>query len=147
MKMPIKLKMKCWSFFTRQLKLKFICAIILFLIIHLLIKLSKTETLEKREERIINERVETLRKEMSLINSQSFPVSNYLSNKNEQYESRIRRQEAKIVPGLGDGALPVTLEGEEKVLADKLMKKVAFNIVLSDKIPYNRSLPDARNTK
>ena len=64
-----------------------------------------------------------------------------------KFELQIREDEAKQVPGLGDGGVPVHLEGEEQILAEKLMKKEAFNIILSNKIPYNRKLPYARNLK
>ena len=41
--------------------------------------------------------------------------------------------EQKIVPGLGEGGIPVTLTGDEATMATELMKKEAFNIIASDK--------------
>ena len=49
-------------------------------------------------------------------------------------------------PGLGAGGEPAHLSGEEEeTLAQQLMKKEAFNIVLSNKISPNRTVPDARS--
>ncbi|KAJ9592475.1 hypothetical protein L9F63_015891, partial [Diploptera punctata] len=72
------------------------------------------------------------------------PGTNVSSSK---FELELREDEARKVPGLGDDGIPVHLDGEEQKLAEDLMKKEAFNILLSDKIPYNRRLPDARNPK
>ena len=49
--------------------------------------------------------------------------------------------------GLGEKGRAVTLEGEEKKLADSLFKKEAFNIIASDKIALDRSIPDVRDTR
>jgi hypothetical protein len=48
---------------------------------------------------------------------------------------------------LGDNGVAVILQGEEAKQAEELMKVEAFNMVLSDKIPYSRKLPDARTPK
>jgi hypothetical protein len=39
------------------------------------------------------------------------------------------------------------LEGEEKILGEKLYKKEAFNIIASDKISLQRSVPDVRDAR
>ncbi|CAL4066688.1 unnamed protein product, partial [Meganyctiphanes norvegica] len=54
--------------------------------------------------------------------------------------------EKKIVPGLGEMGKPVRMTGEEGVLADEIMKKEAFNLLASDKIALNRSIPDSRDS-
>ena len=46
--------------------------------------------------------------------------------------------EAKVVPGLGEGGDPVRLSGAEEALAKKVMEKEAFNLVASDKISLHR---------
>lgn len=51
----------------------------------------------------------------------------------------------KVVQGLGEGGKPVRLTGEEGRLAEEVMKKEAFNLMASDKISLNRSIPDSRD--
>ncbi|XP_069675879.1 polypeptide N-acetylgalactosaminyltransferase 1-like isoform X2 [Periplaneta americana] len=63
------------------------------------------------------------------------------------YEAEVKEDEAKKITGLGDGGVAVHLQGEEAKIAEERMKKEAFNIILSDKIPYTRTLPDARNPR
>ncbi|XP_043224989.1 polypeptide N-acetylgalactosaminyltransferase 1-like [Amphibalanus amphitrite] len=63
----------------------------------------------------------------------------------EQYDSEIDSDLRKIVPGLGAGGEPAHLSGDEDALAQQLMKKEAFNILLSNKISPNRTVPDARS--
>ncbi|CAG2241440.1 GALNT [Mytilus edulis] len=47
--------------------------------------------------------------------------------------------------GPGEKGKAVILEGEEKALGEKLYKKEAFNIIASDKISLQRSVPDVRD--
>ncbi|CAC5414918.1 GALNT [Mytilus coruscus] len=47
--------------------------------------------------------------------------------------------------GPGERGKAVILEGEEKALGEKLYKKEAFNIIASDKISLQRSVPDVRD--
>ncbi|XP_071101953.1 probable N-acetylgalactosaminyltransferase 9 [Haliotis cracherodii] len=49
--------------------------------------------------------------------------------------------------GPGEKGLPVHLEGEEKLLGEKLMHKEAFNIVASEKISLERSVKDVRDRR
>jgi hypothetical protein len=63
----------------------------------------------------------------------------------EDFETMLAQDAARIVPGLGNDGVGVTLEGEEKELADEMMAKEAFNIVLSNKIALNRTVPDPRH--
>ena len=66
-------------------------------------------------------------------------------------EERLRAEklfaadDAMIVPGLGEGGRSVQLRGAEAEQANEVMKVEAFNRVLSDKISYNRSVPDSRD--
>jgi sulfite reductase beta subunit-like hemoprotein len=106
-------------------------------------------TAEELEIVITNLRVEKLKKELkrqvdSVVRSEQRNAS---SRVEDDYEAIIRQDEAKKVPGLGDDGVPVILQGEEAKRAEELMKVEAFNILLSDKIPYSRRLPDARNLK
>lgn len=57
-----------------------------------------------------------------------------------------REKESKR-DGLGEKGRAVTLQGEEKTLADSLFKKEAFNIIASDKIALDRSIPDVRDSR
>ncbi|XP_050558636.1 uncharacterized protein LOC118279613 isoform X3 [Spodoptera frugiperda] len=62
-----------------------------------------------------------------------------------EYEREILEDEARIVPGLGEGGAAAHLLGEEKKLGEESEKKLAINVYLSDRIPYNRTLRDFRN--
>ncbi|XP_071454511.1 polypeptide N-acetylgalactosaminyltransferase 1 isoform X2 [Hetaerina americana] len=62
-----------------------------------------------------------------------------------EFENFISEAESKIIPGLGSDGAAVRLKGNEAKLADKIMKKEAFNIILSDKISLTRSIPDSRD--
>lgn len=53
--------------------------------------------------------------------------------------------ERKVVRGLGEGGKLVKLSGEEAKLAEEVQKKEAFNLILSDKISVNRTVPDSRD--
>lgn len=106
-------------------------------------------TAEELEVVITNLRVEKLKEELkrevgSVMRSE---LRNISFGSDDDYEALIRQDEAKKVPGLGDDGVPVTLQGEEAKRAEELMKVEAFNILLSDRIPYSRKLPDARNPK
>lgn len=61
------------------------------------------------------------------------------------YENLIREAETKIVYGLGDNGEAVKLVGDEAAEGDLLYKQNAFNLVLSNKVAYNRSVKDARH--
>ena len=86
-----------------------------------------------------------------------------------KYDLEIAADLAKIQPGLGDGGkginiflpsfelnnkanfffvffLGVRLTGEDQDKATEIMKKEAFNLLVSDRISYNRSLPDVRDS-
>ena len=54
---------------------------------------------------------------------------------------------ARQVGGLGEGGEPVVLEGHEAEMADNIKKTEAFNLVVSDKISYVRSVPDTRDRR
>ncbi|KAK8404121.1 hypothetical protein O3P69_000290 [Scylla paramamosain] len=60
-------------------------------------------------------------------------------------EMWFQEDERKVVRGLGEGGKMVKLSGEEGKLAEEVMKKEAFNLILSDKISVNRSVPDSRD--
>lgn len=47
--------------------------------------------------------------------------------------------------GPGENGAGITLNGDEKTKADELMKKWFFNIIASDKISVDRSIPDTRD--
>ena len=50
-----------------------------------------------------------------------------------------------MVKGLGDGGKASSLYGREKAKAQKILEKKALNVLLSDKIPLTRKLPDVRD--
>ncbi|WKY00836.1 hypothetical protein Q1695_015116 [Nippostrongylus brasiliensis] len=47
--------------------------------------------------------------------------------------------------GPGENGAPVILEGEEKRIAEQQMKKYFMNVLASDKISLDRSIPDSRS--
>lgn len=52
----------------------------------------------------------------------------------------------KIVPGLcEEDGRGHTFHGSDRWKADKIMKKEAFNRMLSDMVSYNRTVVDARH--
>ncbi|CAK1549088.1 unnamed protein product [Leptosia nina] len=64
---------------------------------------------------------------------------------NAELEREILDDEKRIIPGLGEGGAAAHLFGEAKRLGEESEKKLAINVYLSDRIPYNRSLNDHRN--
>nr|XP_049699511.1 uncharacterized protein LOC110380411 isoform X2 [Helicoverpa armigera] len=62
-----------------------------------------------------------------------------------EYERQILEDESRIIPGLGEGGAAAHLIGEEKKRGEESEKKLAINVYLSDRIPYNRTLKDFRN--
>jgi len=44
----------------------------------------------------------------------------------------------------GEGGDPVYTSMEERARADRLMREYGFNMVASDKIAMNRTIPDTR---
>ncbi|XP_014252844.1 polypeptide N-acetylgalactosaminyltransferase 1-like isoform X2 [Cimex lectularius] len=66
---------------------------------------------------------------------------------NEKLEEWLKRDEAEIVPHLGDNGVPAYLPKEEEDSAKLVMEKEAFNLLLSNKIPYNRTLLDPRHPR
>ena len=46
---------------------------------------------------------------------------------------------------LGKNGKPAILTGKDKVKGDRSLKKKAVNIVLSNRIPLQRKLPDVRD--
>lgn len=62
-----------------------------------------------------------------------------------KYDVQIAADLKKFRPGLGDDGKGVKLTGAELEEAEEVMKKEAFNLIISDQISYNRSLPDVRD--
>uniref|UniRef100_A0A1B6DLC8 Polypeptide N-acetylgalactosaminyltransferase n=1 Tax=Clastoptera arizonana TaxID=38151 RepID=A0A1B6DLC8_9HEMI len=61
------------------------------------------------------------------------------------FEAKIKEDLKKIVPGLCENGAGYEFEGPEKKMAEKIMKKEAFNLYLSDRVSYNRTITDARH--
>lgn len=61
-------------------------------------------------------------------------------------ERWFQEDERKVVPGLGEGGKAVRLTGEDGRRAQEIIKKEAFNLIASDKISLNRSVPDSRDS-
>lgn len=144
----MRLKRTCRFFANRRFAFLVSC-ISVTLVLWSIKRRKSNMTAEELEVVITNLRVEKLKKELkrqvdSVVGSE---LRNISFRSEDDYEALIRQDEAKKVPGLGDDGVPVILQGEEAKRAEELMKVEAFNILLSDKIPYSRKLPDARNPK
>lgn len=64
-----------------------------------------------------------------------------------KFDVQIAADLKKLRPGLGDDGKAVKLTGKELEEAEEIMKKEAFNLIISDQISYNRSLPDVRDSQ
>lgn len=144
----MQLKRTCRFFANRRFVFLVTCVSVT-LILWSTKRLKSNLTDEELEVVITNLRVDKLKKELKrhddgVVRSKLW---NMPSHNEDDYEVQIREDEAKKVPGLGDDGVPVILQGEEMKRAEELMKVEAFNILLSDRIPYSRKLPDARNPR
>lgn len=144
----MQLKRTCRFFANRRFAFLVTCVSVT-LILWSTKRLKSNLTDEELEVVITNLRVDQLKKELKrqadgAVRSELWNISSHNEN---DYEAQIRQDEARKVPGLGDDGVPVILQGEEAKRAEELMKVEAFNILLSDRIPYSRKLPDARNPK
>lgn len=144
----MRLKRTCRFFANRRFAFLVSC-ISVTLVLWSIKRRKSNLTAEELEVVITNQRVEKLKKELkrqvdSVVRSE---LRNISFRSEDDYETLIRQDEAKKVPGLGDDGVPVILQGEDAKRAEELMKVEAFNILLSDRIPYSRKLPDARNPK
>ena len=64
-----------------------------------------------------------------------------------KYDLEIAADEKKVVWGFGAGGAEVVLTGKDKDLLPDVLKKEAFNLIGSNKMPFNRSLPDVRDPR
>lgn len=62
-----------------------------------------------------------------------------------KYDFEIADDLRKIQADVGADGKAVKLQGNELKEAEEIMKKEAFNLLLSNRIPYNRTLPDVRD--
>ncbi|XP_046573297.1 probable N-acetylgalactosaminyltransferase 9 [Haliotis rubra] len=76
------------------------------------------------------------------LSSEKVP-SHVLFMRNKRFDAYQASEPLRTGPG--EKGLPVHLEGEEKLLGEKLMHKEAFNIVASEKISLERSVKDVRD--
>lgn len=67
------------------------------------------------------------------------------TNKDREYENIIQNELKKIIPGLCQNGKGHTFHGSDRRKAEKIMKKEAFNRMLSDIVSYNRTIVDARH--
>ncbi|KPJ17364.1 Polypeptide N-acetylgalactosaminyltransferase 1 [Papilio machaon] len=58
----------------------------------------------------------------------------------DEFEKQVLEDEARIIPGLGEGGVAAHLVGEAKRLGEESEKALAINVYLSDRIAYNRTL-------
>lgn len=64
-----------------------------------------------------------------------------------KYDLEIAADEKKVVWSFGAGGAEVVLTGKDKDLLPDVLKKEAFNLIGSNKMPFNRSLPDVRDPR
>ena len=65
---------------------------------------------------------------------------------NNKYDLEIAADHKRIKNGLGADGKAARLFGSEQREAEEIMKKEAFNMLISDRISYNRTLPDVRDS-
>lgn len=58
----------------------------------------------------------------------------------DELERLVREDEAKQRPHLGEGGAAAQLTGDEAKKGEESERKLAMNVYLSDRIPYNRTL-------
>ncbi|KAK9505567.1 hypothetical protein O3M35_009587 [Rhynocoris fuscipes] len=80
-------------------------------------------------------------------NKDSRSAKKNFSSKIEVLEALIAEDEKAIVPNLGENGRAVRIFGEELKQAEEIIKKEAFNLPLSNKIPYDRKIIDARHPR
>jgi hypothetical protein len=62
----------------------------------------------------------------------------------DDYDDEIADDLRRVKPGLGDGGVKATVPTYQEQVAEEVMKKEAFNRILSEMISPNRSTPDTR---
>ena len=74
-------------------------------------------------------------------------LSNSTNHMAEYRKERFHKESSRRIVSkrVGDNGAGVTLTEEEQKEADRLFKIEAFNVVASNKIPLDRTLPDPRN--
>ena len=66
------------------------------------------------------------------------------SSERERAEAMFAEDDKLIVPGFGENGRGEKLTPEEQEIAQKLPIRRGFNVMISNKIPLNRSIPDHR---
>lgn len=74
------------------------------------------------------------------------PVPKPVISPANKYDLEIAADLKKIEREIGADGKAVRLVGTELKEAEEVMKKEAFNLLVSDRIPYNRTLPDVRDS-
>lgn len=75
------------------------------------------------------------------------PVVTIKKSPPNKYDLEIALDEKNIVQSYGAGGAGVVLTGKDKELLPDILKKEAFNLIGSNKMPFNRSLPDVRDPR
>lgn len=81
-----------------------------------------------------------------VVNPKLPPPVNPIKGPMNKYDLQIAADIKQIQQGLGADGKAVRLVGAELQKAEEIMKKEAFNLLISDRIPYNRTLPDVRDS-
>ncbi|CAL8069733.1 unnamed protein product [Orchesella dallaii] len=71
-------------------------------------------------------------------------LTDRMTNSYDDYDDEIEDDVKRIKPGLGDKGRKATVPSYQKAVADNIMKKEAFNRLLSEMISPNRTVPDTR---
>jgi len=73
-------------------------------------------------------------------------LTDRMTNSYDDYDDEIEDDIKRVKPGLGEKGKKATVPSYQKAVADNIMKKEAFNRLLSEMISPNRSVPDTRET-
>lgn len=75
------------------------------------------------------------------------PLNSDLEHSNKKASTKSNNEFPKVKPikGWGELGKPVILNDEESILSDETFKDAAFSVYISDRIPYNRTIPETRH--
>ncbi|CAG7726770.1 unnamed protein product [Allacma fusca] len=103
------------------------------------------ETFEALRQRVRKENEdEFLAPVLQEVNFVEVDLTHKRNNLHDDYDAEIEDDDNKVKPNLGAGGEKASVPDYQKAVADEILKKEAFNRLLSDIISPNRTVPDTR---